>query len=206
MTYLTDSLLAYSLYILILALGIVLVGRMALGLIPNDATDSPIYRHMRMAVILVTSILAFMTVSLAVVLFALTAFGRPLASPALEFFEENPAQRKHQPGHSYQRHAYQRHAEDEGSGDEYRVVFQAKAPIGHQRGEKHSCHEDVEYLLHPLEFLEPAAVTTGDRHRFGVGGQLRAFAGNGGVPQFGGSHNRVILPGAGWGQDPVPAI
>ena len=190
MTYLTDSLLAYSLYILILSLGIVLVGRLALGLIPNDATASPIYRHMRMAVILVTSILAFMTVSLAVVLYALTAFGRPPASPALESFEENPTRREHQP-----RHSNQRYADNDDGGDEYGAAVRLYAQIGDQRGDQENPGEDNENLLHPLQFLAPASAPPAAR--FQSWGCLRAFAGNGGVPQFGGSHNRVILLGAG---------
>ena len=193
MTYLTDSLLAYSLYILILALGIVLVGRLALGLIPNDATDSPIYRHMRMAVILVTSILAFMTVSLAVVLFALTAFGRPPASPPLESFGENPARREHQP-----RHSNQRHADDDDGGDEYGIAVHLYAQIVDQCGDQENPGEGNENLLHPLQFLAPASAPA--VARFQGWGRLRAFAGNGGVPQFGGSPNRAILPGAGWGK------
>ena len=188
--YLADSPFAYPLYILILALGIVVVGRLALGLIPNDATDSPIYRHMRMAVILVTSILAFMTVSLAVVLYALTAFGRPPASPPLESFEENPARREHQP-----RHSNQRYADNDDGGDEYGAAVRLYAQIVDQCGGQENPGEDNENLLHPLQFLEPPSAPAAAR--FQGWGRLRAFAGNGGVTQFGGNHNRAILPGAG---------
>ena len=160
-----------------------------LRLVPRDEAARPYYRYFRMAVILGAALLIFLVLGAEVASFVRAS--SPPASPVPESFEENPGQRQHQT-----RHSHQRCAEDEGAGDEYRVVFQAKAHIGHQRGEKHSGREDVEYLLHPLEFLEPVAVTTGGRRhrrRFGVGGRLRAFAGNGGVMQFGGSHNRAIL-------------
>ena len=160
--------------------------------VPKDESAHPFYRYFRMAVILVTSILAFAVVGIAVVLFAMTAFGRPPASPALEYFEENPAQREHQT-----RHYHQRRAEHDHAGDEYQIVFQTKAQICYQHGNEHSRREDVEYLLHQIESLEPTAVIGGWRSRwrgFGVRGRLRAFAGNGGgVLQFGGSHNRAIL-------------
>ena len=188
----TDSFLVAG---LMLAFSICVVGGALLylpRLIPKDEAAQPRYRRFRQVVILVAGILVFVVMGAVVGLFALTAFGRPPASPAPESFQENPGQRQHQTSHSHQRRA-----EDDGAGDEYRVVFQAKAHIGQQPGEKHSRREDVKNLLHPLEFRKPAAV---------IGGRLRAFAGNGGVMQFGGSHNHAILPRAGWGQNPMPVI
>ena len=211
--YLTDSPFAYPLYILILALGIVVVGRLALGLIPNDATDSPIYRHIRMALISFLILLVGAMLLLAVLLsfrpiVAPTAFGSPLAPPVPESFEERPAQRHYQT-----RYSHHRHAEDDDGDDEYRIVFQVDARVHRQRGNEHNRREDVTNLLHPLEILEPAAVIIGGRRqrrrrRFGVGGRLRAFAGDGGgVTQFGGSHNRAILDlGRVGGQNPVIVI
>ena len=188
--YLTDSFLVPLVAAcLLLATGICAIGGALLyllRLIPKDEAAQLLYRRYRLAVILATGILAFVVVGIAVALFALTVFGGPPASPALEFFEENPAQREHQP-----RHSNQRHADDNDSGDEYGIAVQLHAQIGDQCGDQENPRQDNENLLHPLEFLKPAAV---------IGGRLHAFAGNGGsVLQFGGSHNRAILPRAGWG-------
>ena len=195
--YLTDSFLVPLIAAcLLLATGICAIGGALLyllRLIPKDEAAQLPYRRFRLAVILATGILAFVVVGIAVALFALTVFGGPLASPALEFFEENPAQREHQP-----RHSNQRHADDNDSGDEYGVAVHLYAQIGDQCGDQENPGEDDENLLHPLEFLEPAAV---------ISSRLRAFAGNGGcVLQFGGSHNRAIRPRAGWEQNPIPTI
>ena len=191
--YLPDNFLAPLVAGLLLATGICAVGGALLNLprlIPKDEAAQLPYRRFRLVVILVTGILAFAAVGIAVALFALIAFGNPPASPALEFFEENPAQREHQP-----RHSNQRHADDDDGGDKYGVAVQLYAQIGDQCGDQENPGEDNESLLHPLEFLEPAAVGGGRSRRrgFRVGGRLQVFAGNGGVMQFGGSHNRAIL-------------
>ena len=195
--YLTDSPLAYPFYILVLAGGIVAVGWFALGLIPKDATALRPYRYMRVALIsLVLLLMGVMLIAVVILslAFVTTAIGSPLAPPVPESFEERPAQRHYQT-----RHSHHRHAEDDDGDDEYRIDFQVEAHIRHQRGNEHKRRDDVENLLHPLEILEPAAVIIGGRRprrrrRFGVGGRLRAFGGNGGgVMQFGGSHNRAIL-------------
>ena len=114
--YLPDNFLALMAAGLLLASGICAIGGILLNLprfIPKDEAAQPPYRRFRLVVILATGILAFAAVGIAVALFALTAFGRPPASPALKFFEENPAQREHQP-----RHSNQRHADDDDGGDE----------------------------------------------------------------------------------------
>ena len=192
--YFTDSFLASLAAGLLLSTGICVVTRALLGLIPQDEATQLPYRYFRLAVILLAgTLMLVVVVSTVVGLFALTSFDRPPASPALEFFEENPAQREHQP-----RHSNQRHADDNDSGDEYGIAVQPHAQIGDQCGDQENPGEDNEYLLHPLEFREPAAV---------ISGRLRALAGNGGgVMQFGGSHNRAILPRAGWEQNPVIII
>ena len=176
----------------VLATGICMAIWALLRLVPRGEAAQPSYRYFRMAVILITALLVFAVLGAEVASFIRA--GSPPASPVPESFQENPGQRQHQP-----RHSHQRRAEDEGAGDEYRVVFQAKAHIGQQPGEKHSRREDVKNLFHPFEFREPAAV---------IGGRLHAFAGNGGgVLQFGGSHNRAILDlGRVGGQNPVIVI
>ena len=191
--YFTDSFLAFLAAGPLLATSICVVAWALLRLIPKDEATQLPYRRFRLVVILATGILAFAAVGIAVALFALFAFGRPPASPALEFFEENPAQREHQP-----RHSNQRHADGDDGGDEYGVAVQLYAQIGDQCGDQENPGEDNESLLHPLEFLEPAAVGGGwsRRRGFRVGGRLQVFAGKGGIVQFGGSHNRAILT---WG-------